>query len=190
MLNVDLGRLYRTGGHEIDEDLHAGAVDWDEGDTAPAGPLHVRLDLRPAGRDVVARGVLEGTVEAECRRCLKPARRRISEDVSLVFRNDAEPDDPDDYPLPERGSTLDLWPAVREQWLLVAPSFLECESPCRGLCPRCGADLDEEDCGCEVSEADERWGPLLALAGGDASPMTEEVADGRSEEEGIEAEKA
>lgn len=190
MLTVDLGHLFRTGGHEIDVDVDPGRVDWEGADALPAGPLKVRLHVRPAGRDVVARGEVAGTVEGECRRCLKPARRTVSEDVSLVFRRDAEPDDPDAYSLPERGTTLDLWPAVREQWLLAAPSFLECESPCRGLCPRCGADLDEEDCGCEVSVADERWRPLLALAGEGASAMNDEVADGRTEEEGLEAEKA
>ncbi len=190
MLTVDLGHLFRTGGHEIDADLNPGDVDWGDAGALPAGPLKVRLDVRPAGRDVVARGELEGTVEGDCRRCLKPARKQVSEDVSLVFRRDAAGDDPDAYPLPERGSTLDLWPAVREQWMLAAPTYLECDEPCRGLCPRCGADLDEEDCGCDVSVADERWGPLLALAGGGASPTNDEVADGRSEKEGIEAEKA
>jgi uncharacterized protein len=190
MLTVDLGRLFRTGGLEIDAELDVRAVDRDGAEALPAGPLRVRLDVRPAGSDIVARGEVEGVVEGECRRCLGPARERVREDVSIVYRRDAEPDDPDSYPLPERGSTLDLWPAVREQWLLAAPAFLECDAACRGLCPHCGADRNEEDCGCEAKAADERWGPLLALAGEHASHMNDEVADGRSEEEGIEAEKA
>jgi uncharacterized protein len=189
MLTLDLGRLYRSGGHDVEVVLQPESLDWDGAPSRPAGPLEVRLAVRPAGTDVVARGSVEGVVEGSCRRCLETARALVHEPLSLVYRRDAGTDDPDAYPLPERGAALDLWPAIREQWLLAAPAFLECREECRGLCPRCGADLNENDCGCVAETADERWGPLLALATGAAKDTNEEVADGRSEEEGIEAEK-
>ena len=189
MLTLDLARLYRAGGHDVEATLDPDAVDWDGAEERPSGPLEVRLSVRPAGADVVARGSIEGVIEGACRRCLESVRMRVFEPLSLVYRRDAGPDDdPDAYPLPERGGALDLWPALREQWLLAAPAFLECEAGCRGLCPRCGARLDEGDCGCEADATDERWGPLVALAR-EAGDMNGEVADGRSEEEGIEAEK-
>lgn len=190
MLTLDLARLYRAGGHDVEASLEPEAVDWEGAERRPSGPLEVRLAVRPAGGDVVGRGSIEGVVEGACRRCLKTVRMRVFEPLSVVYRRDAEADDPDAYPLPERGGALDLWPALREQWLLAAPAFLECEAGCRGLCPRCGADLDEGDCGCEAEATDERWGPLLALARETGGDTNGEVADGRSEEEGIEAEKA
>lgn len=190
MLTADLGSLFRTGAQEIDAELDPARVEWDGVEERPAGPISVRLSLRPAGGAVVARGDVEGHVAGECRRCLKGVRVSVREPLELVFQRDADPDDPDAYPLPDRGAALDLWPAVREQWLLAMPAFLECETGCAGLCPQCGADLDEDPCECEADSTDARWGPLLALAGGAGGTMNDEVADGRSEEEGIEAEEA
>ena len=51
---------------------------------------------------------------------------------------DAEPFD---------GKTIDLDPIVREQVLLALPVTVLCREDCKGLCPRCGQDLNEKDCG-------------------------------------------
>ncbi|MEN8374856.1 MAG: DUF177 domain-containing protein [Gemmatimonadota bacterium] len=188
MLAVDLGYLARSGGLEIAEELEAGGDEWSGADATLSGPLAVHLEVRSAAGDVIARGRLAGTVAGECRRCLRPVRQLVDEPVTLVFRQQGG--DADTYPLPDRGATLDLWPAVREQWLLAVPAFLECEAGCKGLCPLCGVDLNERQCGCVTSERDARWGPLRALARAGRGEAKDEVGDGRSEEEDIEAEKA
>jgi uncharacterized protein len=51
---------------------------------------------------------------------------------------DAEPFD---------GKTIDLDPVVREQVLLALPVTVVCRDDCKGLCPACGQDLNEQDCG-------------------------------------------
>ncbi|MGV3621569.1 MAG: YceD family protein [Archangium sp.] len=51
---------------------------------------------------------------------------------------DAEPFD---------GKTIDLDPVVREQVLLALPVSVVCREDCKGLCPTCGQDLNEQDCG-------------------------------------------
>ena len=61
--------------------------------------------------------------------------------------------------------SLDLRPAVREEWLLAAPAFVLCREDCKGLCPRCGADLNEGPCSCTKTEIDPRWASLAALKG-------------------------
>ena len=48
---------------------------------------------------------------------------------------------------PFDGKTIDLDPIVREQLLLALPVTVLCQEGCRGLCPRCGQDLNERDCG-------------------------------------------
>ena len=88
-----------------------------------------------------------------CRRCLADARAHIDDDSHVIF---AEPenedaDDPDVYPLDPRARELDLRPAIREQWVLAAPSFAVCREDCRGLCPECGADLNAGLCRCRQS---------------------------------------
>ena len=71
--------------------------------------------------------------------------------------------DPDVYHLDPRSQQLDLRPAVREQWLLSAPAFVQCRDDCKGLCPSCGADRNAGDCGCTPAAADPRWDALRGV---------------------------
>lgn len=48
---------------------------------------------------------------------------------------------------PFNGKTIDLDPVVREQVLLALPVSVVCREDCKGLCPTCGQDLNEQDCG-------------------------------------------
>ena len=45
--------------------------------------------------------------------------------------------------------------AIREDILIVFPQSCLCSEDCRGLCPVCGANLNEGDCGCELPEEEE-----------------------------------
>jgi uncharacterized protein len=58
------------------------------------------------------------------------------------------------------GDAVDLDELVREQILLGLPSRRLCREECKGLCPKCGADLNAGDCSCEQGEADPRWSAL------------------------------
>jgi uncharacterized protein len=58
---------------------------------------------------------------------------------------------------------LDLRPAIREQWILAAPTFALCREDCRGFCARCGADLNAGPHECVHEEADPRWEALRKL---------------------------
>ena len=55
-------------------------------------------------------------------------------------------------------------PAVREQIMLAVPEFVICRETCRGLCPRCGTNLNESDCGCSEPQVDGRWAALKRLS--------------------------
>jgi len=62
------------------------------------------------------------------------------------------------------GEWLETEPLVAEQVLLQRPTHPLCREDCRGLCPRCGQNLNEGDCGCAEREVDPRWAPLAALS--------------------------
>lgn len=50
---------------------------------------------------------------------------------------------------------LDVNELVRQQLLLALPTRPLCRPQCRGLCPKCGTNLNQGDCGCR-REAPER----------------------------------
>lgn len=129
------------------------------------GPVTVRGVLTTTGEGRhFWRGRMGAAILTECRRCLAPVVVRVDQTVEALFS--AEPDAVDDpiaYPIAERATTIDVREAVREELILAAPHFALCRDDCRGLCPRCGADLNEGPCGCRPSAPDPRWEALVAL---------------------------
>jgi uncharacterized protein len=165
MLLVDLNRLQRAGRTRIDADVATDDPFWEGTELTPHAPLAVRVELQQAGPDVVVRGRLSGEFVRTCRRCLEPVVTGIDEDVGLLYRSGTEEgadEAADVLPLP-RGGTLDLTQPIREQVMLAVPEYVYCREECRGLCPHCGANLNEGDCGCTSQDVDDRWAPLRQL---------------------------
>ncbi|HUO52923.1 MAG TPA: DUF177 domain-containing protein [Gemmatimonadaceae bacterium] len=162
MLSFDLRDLDRQAA-TVDGRLAADDPVWEEGDARPAGPVHATGRLSKAGNGrYYWSGHIAGTAALQCRRCLTEVSKDIHDDVHLLFveEGDAEVgDDPDAFRLAPRALSVDLRPAVREQWLLAAPEFALCREDCKGLCPRCGADWNAGPCDC-APETDSRWDAL------------------------------
>lgn len=162
MLSFDL-RTLDTHAVQVDAVLAGGDPVWEPEDPRPVDgvTVHGRLSSAGSGRFYFS-GHFEGQVITECRRCLAPSSAHVAEEIALVYAeaDDAEvDDDPDVYHLDPKARELDLRPALREQWLLAAPAFVECRPDCAGLCPTCGADLNAGPCACQPV-ADPRWDAL------------------------------
>ena len=164
MLSIDIRSLSAQAAI-VDGVLAADDPVWEEADVRPRDGLQVTGRLSRAGGDrYYFSGRIEGTLEMPCRRCLNTASEHVREEIHVLF---SEPgaegaDDPDVFVIPRHAGELDLRPAAREQWLLAAPTFVECSAECRGLCPRCGADLNQGPCDCPPV-TDARWDALRAL---------------------------
>ena len=166
MLSFDIGALQEHAAR-VDGFLAHDDPVWQDADPKPARAVHAtgRLSQAGSGRYYWS-GRIEGTVAGACRRCLTPLSAPVREDVHFVFAEteDAEVDDPDVFALPAGAHHVDLRPAIREQWLLSAPAFALCRDDCKGLCARCGADVNTAPCMCEA-EVDSRWDALRKLRG-------------------------
>ena len=166
MLSFDIGSLASKAVH-VDGVLAADDPVWKDEDTLPSTPVHVtgRLSSAGVGRYYFS-GHLDGEAAAECRRCLTGVKVSIADDIQLLFVDaDTEgADDPDVYVIDSRAHELDMRPALREQWLLAVPAFVQCRDDCKGLCPTCGADLNAGACEC-ASATDSRWDTLRKVRG-------------------------
>ena len=166
MLSFDIRSLADKAVH-VDGRLAADDPVWLESDPRPDGDIHVTGRLSTAGSDrFYFSGRITGKVTGECRRCLTDVMSSIDEEVHLIFAEvgDEEADDPDVFRLDPRAHDLDLRPAIREQWLLAVPAFVQCRDDCKGLCLTCGADLNSGACGCAPA-TDSRWDALRAARG-------------------------
>jgi uncharacterized protein len=141
-------------------------------------PLVADLDSRvPAGAEVVAVLRLEaidggvsatGTVssrwEGECRRCLTGLDGEVRAEVRELFLRGGGEDD-GTYRMGE--DHLNLREMVLDSLFASLPVLPLCRDDCRGTCPRCGANRNLEDCGCEEVKLDPRWSALNVLRYGD-----------------------
>jgi len=133
------------------------------------------------GRKVLVQARATVPLKGICKRCLKPVS--LDEQVDLVrsyvpadqlrrgHEHRGESDDASSASFdpetvdeePYEGKELDLKPAVREQILLQIPGSPLCGEDCKGLCPKCGRDLNDGDCGCDRTVLDPRWAALKGI---------------------------
>src|SRR5919112_562701 len=85
------------------------------------------------------------------------------EEVELVKAENVELQAEDLILSAYEGDAVDLDEIVREQTLLALPSRHLCREDCKGLCQKCGANLNENQCSCEQGETDPRWAALADL---------------------------
>jgi len=168
MLRLDLSRLDREGTVQLDEAIPPDAPLWDEMEVSFDEPVQVRLQAMYAGSgEVVVRGSIEASVGQACRRCLEPVRGELDVELTAVFvaAEDTEVQvGDDDVRFYDPGDAeLDLGYAVREELVLNIDRFVVCDPECKGLCPKCGTNLNEGACDCTFDEPDPRWDALRSL---------------------------
>ena len=138
-------------------------------------PIEMEIKVRWVSRFVEAAGLLRTTVRLSCGRCLGDFSRPLTVDFKATFTSEAEaPDEREEEAdielTPEaidlfrfHGREIDLTEAIQEQILLSLPLKPLCREECRGLCPRCGEDLNRGACGCEGQAVDPRFAALAQL---------------------------
>ena len=163
----------------LDVRLEPGSVDYAH-DVRQIGQLAVkgkaeRLEEYRGPKEIVEdirlRAHLAGDFELLCGRCLEPIQRHVEQTFDLVFRPAGADSDPGERSISEaeteigyyETSGLLLEDAVREQVLLSLPDRSLCREDCKGLCPHCGANLNETTCNCGEQQSDPRWAALQGL---------------------------
>jgi uncharacterized protein len=117
------------------------------------------LLLESVVEGIVVTGPVSGVMRLSCARCLKPFDQEFHIDVQELYVSRALPES-EEYPLVE--GQVDLEPLIRDAVLLAMPFAPLCRPDCRGLCARCGGDLNLDECSCPP-DVDPRWAPLSGL---------------------------
>jgi uncharacterized metal-binding protein YceD (DUF177 family) len=147
-----------AGHSEMEGDLRFSVLDAAEEEEPYE--VAVRCEIDQLGPRVHLRCRVRGQARSGCHRCLEPFRRPVDTEFQLTLQKGLEvAGDEDLVSVPENAVEFDLAPHVREAVVLEEPIQLLCRPDCRGLCPRCGADLNQVACGC-APLVDERWAPL------------------------------
>ena len=113
-------------------------------------------------------GVAEFLAETEfkyfcvCDRCLKSVVKNFRFRFSHILIAEVPSDESDDY-IQAPDYKLDTVSLLRDDILLELPSKFLCKESCKGLCPKCGKNLNEGSCSCVLHEPDPRLAVLKQL---------------------------
>lgn len=147
--------------------------DFGREDGAWRGPVRWAGTVQRFGRDVLCRGRATAGVRLPCSRCLRDVEVDLEAETVFTFAPEEPPESGEEVEVASeeadfyfyRGGSLNLREPVRDHLLMSVPLQPLCGEGCRGLCPQCGADLNEGPCGCEGEARDPRWEALARLRG-------------------------
>lgn len=145
--------------------IYAGELELSSEPFAFCAPVECSWVVTNAGDLYVLEGELSVCYQVQCSRCLQEVKAWQTISFSEQFsRNQGT--DLEEF-LPVRGDEIDIAPVLREHILLNAPVKPLCTSKCKGICPRCGQDKNQGDCGCQATAPDPRLAVLEKLLNDD-----------------------
>ena len=126
-------------------------------------PVLAEGTVRNTAGVLVMTGEVSTCIHGTCDRCASDFDRdvRIPIDVVLVTEM-ANEENEDEWVFPLEGDSADLDDIVRTVFVLNLDSKLLCKEDCKGLCFRCGKNLNLGPCGCK-KEIDPRFAALQQL---------------------------
>jgi uncharacterized protein len=124
-------------------------------------------------KDIRIRGRLTTSLESNCARCLEALTEDVSREFDLLYRPLGADAGRDEISVTDaeaeisyyEGKGILLDDVIREQILLTVPLKVTCREDCKGLCPHCGKNLNQEQCSCAVTQEEPRWAALKEIRG-------------------------
>jgi uncharacterized protein len=129
----------------------------------PTGPVEFTLNAQLANDRILVSGNISSSVRMQCSRCVDPIDENLvipfEEQFRIVKEGNAELNDDDDA-VPVEGEEINLEPFLAEELVVQLPYAPLCSEDCKGLCPKCGSNWNEQSCGCDTVVLDPRLAAL------------------------------
>lgn len=150
-----------------------GALTLDYEGITEVGRVTVDLDIQQSGEEFFCQAHATAELTLECARCLTVFKGTIKGQTDFIACSEdtwaeahAEAGDDEDYVFYEgRSLEVDITEQVRQAIILAMPLVPVCREDCKGLCPKCKVNRNEQECSCTFEETDPRWDQLKDLRG-------------------------
>ncbi len=116
------------------------------------GPVQCDFFVQVVSKELLVKGHLRVPISCQCAKCAEFFSTTLT-DLSFLRA----------YELSEGLDSVDLTEDIREELLLGIPGFPVCSPTCKGLCPRCGKNLNEGACECRPLSDSDGWNALDGL---------------------------
>ena len=161
---LGLSKIIECPGESVSFSTSIDLSDLRFGNCCPVSePVLASGTVRNTAGVLMMKGMITTTIHGVCDRCANDFTRdeEIPLDVVLVTEM-ADEENEDEWVFPLEGDSADLEDIVRTVFVLNMDSKLLCSDDCKGLCHRCGKNLNDGPCGCQ-KELDPRFAALKQL---------------------------
>jgi uncharacterized protein len=147
----------------------SGEIEAHDGRVVRIEGVRAELAIQKAATEYFCQGRVQAGLVLECSRCLKPFHVELSEPTDFIVCSEEQAagreafDDEDYVYFQGNDLKVDIVEPVRQALVLALPLKPLCVETCKGLCPRCGTDLNEKSCNCRMEVPDTRWDGLRNL---------------------------
>ena len=159
----DVRPILHTPGKRLEFQFEMDLSDMEFGGRCPVSrPVQVDGEVRNSA-DVLELSLrARTTLDCTCDRCAKAFRREKEISYDCLLAEEKQNEDNEDIVLLEQGEFVDAEDLARTAFILGMDTKTLCSEDCKGLCPRCGADLNLGPCSCK-KEVDPRLAVLAKL---------------------------
>ncbi len=120
----------------LTQDISSGEMDLDVGIIKFSGPIRITAHASKITNAVTVDLTVAALMRVSCSRCLSECKKDFKKGMRLNYQVES------DAPI------IDLNPDIRDEIMLDYPIKPLCKPDCKGLCPKCGKNLNEEKCNC------------------------------------------
>lgn len=159
---IDVRPILHTPGKRLDFrfELDLSGLEFD-GRRPVSRPVAVEGEIRNTADLLELELTARTTLDAVCDRCRKEFSLEKEISYGCMLAEELQNEESDEIVLLEDGKT-DAGDLARTAFILGMDSKILCSEDCKGLCPRCGADLNLGPCSCK-REPDPRLAALASL---------------------------
>ncbi|MBL8028069.1 MAG: DUF177 domain-containing protein [Fibrobacteres bacterium] len=164
-MNIDI-RSLEPGDNQMSLPIPKEEIDASIAKLASDGNLELAIFHSDVESTVVAD--LTASVELSCARCLCEFEMEITSQFTVALRKGKPGTISEDSDVPvifydAAEGLADITAVVADEIGVNIPMQTVCDDDCKGLCVKCGADLNEETCNCEKEAANPVWDKLKKL---------------------------
>ena len=163
-MRLGLSQIIDRPGESVSYSVSVDLSDLQYGTCFPVTePVKAEGTVRNTAGVLVMKGLITTCIHGTCDRCAADFDREMEIPIDAVLVTElANEENEDEWVFPLDGDSADLEDIVRTTFVLNMDSKLLCSDDCKGLCCRCGKNLNDGPCGCQ-KEIDPRLAALKQL---------------------------
>ena len=163
-MKLGLSKIIETPGASVPFSTSVDLSDLCYGVSYPVSePVFAEGLVRNTAGVLMMTGSVRTTIHGICDRCAAEFDRDIDFPIDVVLVTEfANEENEDEWVFPLEGDSADLDDIVRTVFVLNLDSKLLCKADCKGICHRCGKNLNDGPCSCQ-KELDPRFAALKQL---------------------------